>query len=84
MIGQGHLLGPDQPIELCLLEIPSMADMLKGLEMEILDCAFALIEKVTVTTDDKIGFQNCDIALLVGAKPRSKGMLRADLLKANA
>lgn len=56
MIGQGRLLGPDQPIELCLLEIPVMADVLKGLEMELLDCAFPLIEKVTVTTDEKIGF----------------------------
>jgi len=71
-------------MELCLLEIPVMADVLKGLEMELLDCAFPLVEKVTVTTDEKIGFQNCDFALLVGARPRSKGMLRADLLKANA
>ncbi len=61
-----------------------MADVLKGLEMELMDCAFPLIQKITITTDQKIGFQDCDFALLVGARPRSKGMLRADLLKANA
>lgn len=84
MIGQGNLLGPNQRLELCLLEIPQMAKSLKGVEMELKDCALPLVEKITVTTNSEEGFLNCDVALLVGAKPRSKGMVRADLLKANA
>ena len=84
MIGQGSLLGPNQRIELCLLEIPQMGESLKGVAMELKDCALPLVEKITTTTDSKEGFLNCDVALLVGAKPRSKGMVRADLLKANA
>ena len=84
MIGQGRLLGLNQPIELCLLEIPQMENSLKGVEMELRDCSLPLVEKITTTTDSKLGFLDCDVALLVGAKPRSKGMERSDLLKANA
>ena len=84
MIAQGRLLGPDQPIELCLLEIPPMAQAVKGVEMELLDCAQPLITKIVATTDPSIGFKNCDVALLVGAKPRGPGMKRKDLLEANA
>lgn len=84
MIGQGRLLGPDQPIELCLLEIPVMEKAVKGVELEILDCAFPLVEKITATTDPEVGFKNCDIALLIGARPRGPGMQRKDLLEANA
>ncbi len=61
-----------------------MADVLKGVEMELRDCGFTLLEKITTVVDDKIGFENCDLALLVGAKPRGPGMKRKDLLKANA
>lgn len=53
MIGQGRLLGPNQKIELCLLEIPPMADQLKGVEMELRDCALPLVVKLTATTDNK-------------------------------
>ncbi len=84
MIGQGRLLGPNQPLELCLLEIPPMADALKGVEMELYDSALPLVEKITATTDGKQGFMDCDIALLVGAKPRGPGMKRKDLLQANS
>lgn len=84
MIGQGRLLGPDQPIDLCLLEIPQMEKAVQGVELELLDCAFPLIESVTATTDPEVGFKDCDIALLIGAKPRGPGMQRKDLLEANA
>lgn len=84
MIAQGRLLGPDQPIELVLLEIPPMIESLKGVEMELIDTASPLLTSVIATCNDKEAFQNCQIALLVGAKPRSKGMERKDLLKANA
>lgn len=84
MIGQGRLLGPDQPIDLCLLEIPAMEKAVQGVEYELLDCAFPLIERITSTTDAEIGFKDCDIALLIGAKPRGPGMQRKDLLEANA
>ena len=84
MVAQGYMLGDDQPIILCLAEIPPMADVLKGVAMELQDSSFNLVEKIIATTDDKTAFENCDIALLVGAKPRTKGMDRADLLQANA
>lgn len=80
MIAQGRLLGHDQPIDLVLLEIPSMMDSLKGVEMELIDTASPLLHSITSTCDDNDGFKNCDIALLVGARPRSKGMERKDLL----
>ena len=84
MIGQGRLLGPDQPIDLCLLEIPPMEKAVKGVELEVMDCAFPLIQSITATTDPEIGFKDCDIALLIGAKPRGPGMQRKDLLEANS
>lgn len=84
MVAQGEMLGPDQPIELRLLDIPAMANNLEGVAMEIKDCAYPLISKVVCTTDYKTAFENCDVALLIGAKPRGPGMSRADLLKANA
>ena len=76
MIGQGSLLGPDQPINLCLLEIEAMADSLKGVEMELKDCSFSLLSQITATTDPQKAFQDCDVALLVGARPRGPGMDR--------
>lgn len=83
MIGNGSMLGK-QKIDLVLLDIPPMAGALEGVEMEIRDCAFAVFSSITCTTDYKVAFTGCDVALLIGAKPRGKGMVRADLLKANA
>jgi len=84
MIGQGAMLGPDQPIEIRLLDIPQAEKQLKGVEMEILDCAFPIFTKVVATTDYKTAFQDVEIALLIGARPRGPGMERKDLLTANA
>jgi malate dehydrogenase len=84
MIAKGEMLGFDQQIELRLLDIPAMEKNLQGVVMEVVDCAFPLISKVVPTTDYKEAFQDCEIALLIGAKPRGPGMQRADLLSANA
>ena len=84
MVARGNMLGEDQPIILCLLELPQIADSLKGVEMELKDCALPLVVEIIVTTDEVEAFKNADIALLVGAKPRSKGMERKDLLEQNA
>lgn len=83
-IAAGEMLGPDQPITLQLLEIPPAMDALKGVVMEINDCAFPLVRNVVATDKPEEAFENADIALLVGAKPRGKGMERSDLLQANA
>jgi len=83
-IGRGKLLGPDQPIELRLLDIPPMMAKTQGVVMELNDCAFPIIKKLVATDDYKVAFEGCQIALLIGARPRGKGMVRADLLKANA
>eukprot|EP00483_Globobulimina_turgida_P011484 UN11506 len=61
-----------------------MADKMNGVVMELKDCAFPLFTNIIATTDYKTAFTNIDVALLIGAKPRGKGMVRADLLKANA
>ena len=83
-IGRGKLLGPNTPIELRLLDIPPMKTKQEGVVMELKDCAFPLIKSITATVDYKTAFEDIDIALLIGARPRGKGMVRADLLKANA
>jgi len=83
-IAKGAMLGLDQPIELRLLEIPQAKTALQGVIMELNDGCFPLLTSVTGTTDYKTAFADVDIALLIGAKPRSPGMVRADLLKANA
>lgn len=83
MIGQGRLFGPDQPIELRLLDIPQMTNALTGLEMELQDCAFPVLSKIVCTTDYKVAFENIEVALLIGARPRGPGMQRKDLLTAN-
>ena len=83
-IGRGKLLGPNQKIELYLLDIPPMADKMKGVVMELKDCSFPIFTKIISTTDYKTAFTDIDVALLIGARPRGKGMVRADLLKANA
>jgi len=83
-IGRGKLLGPNTPIELRLLDIPPMMKKVNGVVMELKDCAFPLITKYVPTDDYETAFKDCEIALLIGAKPRGKGMVRADLLRANA
>jgi len=83
MIGQGKLLGDDQPIELRLLDIPAMSNAIKGVIMELQDCAYPVLTTIIGTTDYKTAFNQVDIALLIGAKPRGPGMQRKDLLTAN-
>jgi malate dehydrogenase len=85
-IAHGDLLGPEQPVILQLLEIPDekAQKALRGVMMEIDDCAFPLLAGMAATDDPKAAFRDCDIALLVGAKPRGPGMERKDLLAENA
>ena len=82
-ISAGGMLGTDQPIILQLVEIEPALQALKGVEMELLDCAFPLLENVIITSDIETGFKDTDYALLVGSKPRTKGMERSDLLGDN-
>ena len=83
-IAAGDMLGPDQPVILQLLEIPPAMDALQGVVMEINDCAFPLVQDVIASDKPEEAFKDADIALLVGAKPRGKGMERSDLLQATA
>jgi malate dehydrogenase len=83
-IASGAMLGEDQPVILQLLEITPAMDALKGLAMELDDCAFPLLESIVCTDDANIAFKDTDYALLVGARPRGPGMERKDLLEANA
>jgi len=78
------MFGPKKQIVLHLLDIAPMAQTLKAVEMELADCAFPLLKEVIVTTDVKTAFMHVDVAILVGAFPRQKGMERKDLLKKNA
>ncbi|MEM7481237.1 MAG: malate dehydrogenase [Acidobacteriota bacterium] len=82
-IAAGDMLGPDQPICLQLIEIPPAMDALRGVVMELNDCAFPLLHEVIATDHLDEGFANADYALLVGARPRGAGMERKDLLGAN-
>jgi malate dehydrogenase len=83
MIGQGTAFGFDQPVILTLLDLPEKAESLKGLEYELLDCAYPLITRIIATTDQTAAFKDADWALLVGAFPRLPGMERKDLLQKN-
>jgi malate dehydrogenase len=83
-IAAGEMLGRDQPVILQLLEITPALPALKGVVMELEDCAFPLLHAVTTSDDPNVAFRDAEIALLVGARPRSKGMERKDLLEANA
>jgi len=83
-IASGEMLGPDQPVILQCLELPQSLAALKGVQMELEDCAFPLLKGFVATDDAHKGFEGADYALLIGARPRTKGMERADLLKANA
>jgi len=85
-IANGDMLGREQPVILQLLEIPNekAQKALRGVMMEVDDCAFPLLAGMVATDDPKIAFRDCDVALLVGAKPRGPGMERKDLLAENA
>lgn len=83
-IASGQMLGEDQPINLHLLEITPALPALQGVVMELNDCAFPTLNKVVATDDANVAFKDCDVALLVGARPRGPGMERKDLLLANA
>src|SRR6187397_2416392 len=82
-IASGQMLGPDQPVHLRLLEIPDAVKAAEGTAMELDDCAFPLLAGIDITDDAKRAFDGVNVGLLVGARPRSKGMERADLLEAN-
>ena len=79
----GDMLGAEQPVSLSLLEIPVAMDALRGLAMEIEDCAFPLLAGLELTSDPAAAFKDVDWALLVGSKPRGKGMERNDLIREN-
>jgi malate dehydrogenase len=84
-IASGEMLGKDQPVILQLLEIPDekAQKALKGVMMELDDCAFPLLQSMIPASDPKVAFKDIDVALLVGARPRGPGMERKDLLEAN-
>jgi malate dehydrogenase len=83
-VASGQMLGPDQPVNLRLLEIPPALAAAQGVVMELNDCAFPTLNKVAAVDDAKAGFTDCDYAMLVGARPRGPGMERKDLLLENA
>ncbi|MEV8534998.1 malate dehydrogenase [Streptomyces sp. NPDC051211] len=82
-IASGHLLGADVPVNLRLLEIPQGLKAAEGTAMELDDCAFPLLRGIEITDDANKAFDGANVALLVGARPRTKGMERGDLLAAN-
>jgi malate dehydrogenase len=83
-VASGQMLGPDQPINLNLLEIPAANAAVLGVVMELNDCAFPTLNKVTATSDAAAAFKDCNFAMLIGARPRGPGMERKDLLLENA
>jgi len=83
-VASGQMLGPDQPVNLHLLEITAALPGLQGVVMELNDCAFPTLNRVVATDDAQVAFKDCHAALLVGARPRGPGMERKDLLLANA
>jgi malate dehydrogenase len=82
-IASGQLLGPDQPVDLRLLEIPQAMGALEGVAMELVDCAFPLLRGLDLHDDAEDAFDGVNVALLVGSRPRTKGMERAELLSEN-
>ena len=82
-IASGQMLGEDTPVELSLLEIPQAVKAAEGVAMELDDCAFPLLARVDISDDPNYAFDGVQVALLVGARPRTKGMERSDLLEAN-
>src|SRR5580658_1666431 len=83
-LASGSALGPDTPLNLHLLEVSAALPALQGVLMELDDCAFPTLNKVVATDDPQVAFRDCQVALLVGARPRGPGMERKDLLLANA
>jgi malate dehydrogenase len=83
-IASGEMLGPDQPVILHLLEVTPALESLRGVAMEVEDCAYPLLQGIVVTDNANVGFEDVEYALLVGATPRGPGMERNDLLKINA
>ncbi|NMR18983.1 malate dehydrogenase [Cellulomonas fimi] len=82
-VASGQLLGPDTPVRLRLLEIPQGVKAAEGTAMELDDCAFPLLAGIDIVDDPRAGFEGANVALLVGARPRTAGMERGDLLSAN-
>ncbi len=82
-IANGDMLGREQPIILQLLDIPQAQQALRGLAMELEDCVFPMLQQVIISDDPKVAFRDAEVALLVGARPRGKGMERKDLIEAN-
>ncbi|QCB92998.1 malate dehydrogenase [Cellulomonas shaoxiangyii] len=82
-IASGQLLGPDTPVRLRMLEIPPAVKAAEGVAMELDDCAFPLLDGIDITDDATAAFDGVNVALLVGARPRTAGMERGDLLSAN-
>ena len=82
-IASGHLLGPDTKVHLSLLEVPAAVKAAQGTAMELDDCAFPLLAGIDISDDPNAAFNGTNIAMLVGARPRTKDMERADLLEAN-
>lgn len=82
-IASGGMLGPDQPVILQLVDIPPAMKAVEGVMMELADCAFPLLAGMEAADDPNLGFKDTGVAILVGARPRGPGMMRADLLKAN-
>ncbi len=82
-IAKGDMLGPDQPIIFQLLDIPQAQQALRGVAMELEDCAFPNLQQTIITDDPRVAFRDAEVVLMVGARPRSKGMERKDLIAAN-
>jgi malate dehydrogenase len=82
-IANGDMLGREQPIILQLLDIPPAQQALRGVAMELEDCAFPTLQQIITTDDPRVAFRDAEVVLMVGARPRSKGMERKDLLEAN-
>src|SRR5215210_824090 len=82
-IASGQMLGDDTKVHLNLLEVPQAVKAAEGTALELFDCAFPLLAGVDIYDDAEQAFEGCNVALLIGARPRSKGMERSDLLEAN-
>jgi len=82
-VASGQMLGPERPVQLKLLEIPDAVKAAEGTAMELDDCAFPLLRSIDIYDDPNQAFDGAEVALLVGARPRTKGMERSDLLEAN-
>ena len=83
-VASGEMFGTDQPVILQLIEMPQAMQQLRGLAMELEDCALPLLHTIRIFDNPEAGFKNAHYAILIGARPRSAGMERIDLLTANA